>query len=315
MKLWRLGVLLLVIVLNLIPLSPVLSVPADPDDILIGSLGIFRNVLETGDQLWFVRYDVNYGSVPTEPASNLFSMAIYDDTLAFTGYIRPIEYYQHNIISIYLTPDQALDWGDSYRVRIMGNPLVFTLTEGVNMITLTASGGNYREADELEAYLRGQAEILEVDWSLTLLTTEGRLNTTGAFYFNKAIPGLTSMIPSFFQVAVSSPSLPDGVWTTEREDEWRDQRGPDLTATVEWFQDFTGAGEESIGILFVAVIGALLAASAYGATRRPDLALVLSFVAVPLGAWVGLIDITLWMVIGVILAIGFGIVFIMGRIG
>ena len=140
-------------------MTPVFAV-ADPDDIGIGDVYVFDNVLETNDILVYVRCDVNYGTEPGEDAEDTFQMAIYDTdgTTLMDGCVRALNYYQHNIISIYLdADDNVLTVGEAYRVRIMGNPGLFDLEENVNMDTWTLSTGDYRDVGLFAGIVVAQA--------------------------------------------------------------------------------------------------------------------------------------------------------------
>ena len=85
----------------LVLVSPVYAVD-DPTSVSIGDCNVFTDLLEDGDQLYFVRYDVSYSPEPEEDAEDTWQMALYDTdgTTLIEGAVRPLNYYQHNIISI-----------------------------------------------------------------------------------------------------------------------------------------------------------------------------------------------------------------------
>jgi len=188
--------------LLLVP-SVVLAI-GNPDSVTIGDAYVFGDVVEEGDQLYFVRYDVSYGSTPEEDAKDTWEMALYNSTGSLIG-TRPLRYYQHNIISMYLESGEALPEGGAHKVVIRGMPSVFgALTEGVNQRTRTLSPGDYYENDYLAGVMITQAGILEDDWVITLLTSTDRLNDTGATFFLLAVPGLGNMAPEIFGTLTGS---------------------------------------------------------------------------------------------------------------
>jgi hypothetical protein len=193
-------------VVFLLPLG-VFAIGNPEGGVSIGDAYVFRNVVETGDQLYFVRYDVSYDPVPSEDPEDTWQMALYDVSGNLVA-TRPLNYYQHNIISIYLTSLQAITWGAEHQVKIMGMPSVFgNLTEGVNMRTRTLAGGDYKEKDFLAGIMIAQAKILETDWGITLLTADDKLNSTGKTFFLAAVHGLGTMVPEIFEVVVGGVDI------------------------------------------------------------------------------------------------------------
>jgi hypothetical protein len=154
---------------------PVLAI-GSPTSVSIGDVFVFRDVLTTGDQLYFVRYDVSYAGNQTEDAEDTWQVALYDSSGGLVA-TRPLNYYQHNIISIYLTSTQALAWEGAHSIKIMGMPSVFSpLIEGTNMRTRVFAPGDYYEKASLGGVMVMQAGVLEADWGITLLTSGDKLN-------------------------------------------------------------------------------------------------------------------------------------------
>lgn len=306
-----LAVALLIAVL---PAAPVFAA-SNPDSISIGDVFVFTNLTETNDQLFFVRYDVSYSPEPPESAEDTWLMAIYDTDGTTILYTRPLNYYQHNIISIYLTPAQALTWGTSYKVRIMGSPCVFlSLVEGVNMRTYTLGAGDYvDDVDEFGLTLLNQAQILEDDWGVSLLSASDLLNTTGSFYFREAIPNLNSIAPEIFQTTVGYPEGFDRVWTNAYATLLEAHAGPNLIAT------FTGLGT-LLGVswrwaaFWVICIGYLtVAGTMYSVTKNSYFSLLMPFPMVITFVWLGILHQNVILLIVFIVAIMFGIYFILQR--
>lgn len=205
--------------------APVLAI-SDPDSITIERVKVFEGIWEPGDWLVVCEYDIAYsGTDPAENPNDTFLFALYDGPVAAgTATMvasNPLNYYDHNLISIYLTASQVvtknLDWDDldNYSVRLSGNPSYFDpLIEGVNMLTRDIAPVDLFAYDT--AYNREQlggvciiiAESLESDWPVDLIGDNGRLNEVGSLIFRKAIPGLDQVVPNIFEVSLSAAEAP-----------------------------------------------------------------------------------------------------------
>jgi hypothetical protein len=269
--------------------TPVFAI-GDPDYVSIGDAYVFRDVIDNGDQLYFVRYDVSYSPVPGEDADETWEVALYDSIGSLVA-TRPLNYYQHNIISIYLTAAQAITWGSAHQLIIRGNPAVFeTLVEGTNQRTRVLGSGDYFEVADLGGIMITQAGILEDDWGITLLTLSDKLNVTGATYFTAAVPGLNSMVPSIFQyggVVYSQPPFPTP--DTAYADTLRGNLG-DLGNVGGAVANITG-GSAAAANAWIALIGAVVMGSiVVAATNKPEAGVGFGLVSIVGFAWMGLFD-------------------------
>jgi hypothetical protein len=295
----------------------------NPDTIGIGDVYVFNSTLESGDILIYMRYSVNYSSQPDEDSEDTFIMAIYDTDGTTLLATRPLNYYQHNIISIYLSADDnVLTWGSAYYVRVMGSPAVFgNLTEDLNMDTRPLTSEDYKEATSLGGTMIAQAEILETDWGTTLLSSTDKLNSTGAYYFNKAIPGLTSMVPDIYQVT-------SDLYTYERNESigreglnrTLENLPVSLNSAIGGLNSIFGVTNSNWGgFSWVLFAGLLLGGAIYGATRRPDFAVLSGVIgAVSINAALGVAggNILLFvMAIATILIVLFAVEFFIPRYG
>lgn len=302
-------ILLVALLLIFVFALPVLAI-GNPTSISMGDLYAFRNVLVSGDQLYFVRYTVNYAVSPSELPSTIYMMAIYSVDGLTPLFTRPLNYYQENIISIYLTPAQALTWGNAYIVRIMGNPGVFPiLTEGVNQISRTLAPGDFHEASDLGSTMLAQAQILQTDWSITLLSS-GLLNSTGATYFNSAVPGLNNMVPSIYVTTLSVFGSPSPATNTTYA--YTDRAGTPWHEAINGTASIFGASFGGMGFFMSAVMGLMVGGIVYASTKRPDFSLVFTVSTIGILGYIGTGSETwmafLWVVL--ILGILFGIIYI-----
>lgn len=315
-------IILITLLMLLVVVVPVYAI-SNPDSINIGDVYAFEDALETGDVLVFVRYDVSYASQPTEDSEDTFVMAIYDTdgtTLLFT---RPLNYYQHNIISIYLSAAlNTLTSGGAYYVRIMGSPALFSLAENVNMDTRVLSSGDWRVAADLGGVMIAQAGILAADWGLDLLTSTDRLNSTGSTYFSKAVPGLSTMVPTIFATTTAQFTYTRDNFTNEGLARTKANMPVSLNSALNGLNTVFGVESESsvwgqFGWLMIA--GMVVGSVVYGASRRPDIAVfggVLSTVG--LGAYLGVANgnaMLFLMSVGALIIALFGITYILPKYG
>lgn len=286
----------------------------NPDSITIGECAVFRDVEETGDQLYFCRYDVSYGVEPDEDASDTFLMAIYDTDGTTLLYTRPLNYYQHNILSIYLSATDALTWGTAYKIRIMGNPALFSLSEGANMRTWTLSGGDYRDFATMGTYLIGQASILEADWGIDLLTSGNLLNTQGSIVFRDAIPGLNNIVPEIFSTTTSYFTVENKSFTEGYANAAHDRIGS-INASFADIGAWLGISEGWVGVCVSSLISVLLGSVIYATTRRTEVVYVSMFTTYGVFGTIGWIPLQLFIITFIIIGIIFGILWWIGRMG
>lgn len=202
-------------------LAPSLPVSAigNPNSIDVLEAMFFRNTFTTGDQLLVVRYDLEYSVTPAEDPRDTWLVVLFDTDGVTPLYQRPLNYYGHNVISIYLTAEQNITWGGEYYVKVMGQPTIFgPYVEDVNGDTKVLSASlDYDSSTNLESsrialgeFIINQAEILEVDFGVPLVGTGDKLNAAGAVTFNAAIPGLSSIASTIYETAIVTPSLTPG---------------------------------------------------------------------------------------------------------
>lgn len=289
----------------------------NPDNVSIRDVFVFQDVLENGDQLYFARYDVEYGSDPDEDAEDTWQMALYDTDGTTLIATRPLNYYQHNIISIYLDTGEAITWGLAYRVRVMGMPSVFdNLVESTNMRTRTLSEGDYKDGDDLGGIMVTQVGILEDDWATTLLTSDNKLNSTGAITFNDAIPNLSSMAPDIFETTIVWPEVDYTPWQRPYEETLESHGGSRLRGAVQDIGNLLGVSEAWAGGWILSMAFLVFAGAIYAGTRNPALAMIGGFPVVAGGMWLGVGGaalLTAVLLIVFIFAVIFAVYFILGR--
>lgn len=293
--------------------SPVLAAIGNPDSVSIADVYVFRNVIEAGDQLYYCRYDVAYDPNPNEDPEDTWQMALYDG--AVLEATRPLNYYQHSIIGIYLDSDDALVWEGAYVVRIAGMPSVFDpLIEDTNWVRKTLSAGDYYESSSLGGIMLTQAQILQ-DAGVGTLLTSGVLNYTGATYFLEAIPGLSTMVPEIFETTITYPTAAYTNWTVDYEEGLQAHQGARLRGAITDIGSMFGVSEGWSAFWLMGLMFLVFASVIYVPTRDPKLALLAAFPVLIGAAWLGLGTTMLQIVVIVIFGVAFlfGIYFILGR--
>ena len=287
---------------------------SSPSSIYISDVYVFRGLLEPNDQLFYMRYSVNYNPDPVEYPSSTFLMAIYDGTTL--KYTRPVNYYDHNIISIYLTSAQALTWGSGYIVKIMGSPAYFDpLIEGTNVASRGLGPGDYREINVLGSIMLAQAKILQDAWIVTLLTSSGLLNSTGSRYFKEAIPNLDSIVPDIFSAGVASYIVSRTNWTRANVANMTDNAGVNLTYVISGIGSIFGMSSGWSAFWLGGFVYLLVGAVIYSSTKNSMFAILIPFPLVGGMAWIGFGPsmLNLFAAIVIIVSVMFGITYILGK--
>lgn len=291
----------------------------NPNSVSINNIYVFRDLGEEGDWLIYCRYNVDYTTIPDEPASETFEIAMYDTLGTTLIDTRNLRYYQHNITSLYFTAadvaDDGLVWGSAYVIKVRGSPDIFALVEGVNQKTNTLSATSYHEGDEFTALMLAEAEVLQDDWGITLLTG-GYLNSTGATYFTYAINNFSQFAPDAMYSTAYYPSVSNITYNTSYyEESLHEHTGPRLEAAIADIAGWLGVSEDWMAIWLVSIAYLVMAGVVYSVTKDPGVSMLVSVPVVVVAAWlgVGLSWLTILIAVAIITAILFGIHFILGR--
>jgi len=291
----------------------------NPTAINIGSALAFTDVLETGDFLFFVRYNVAYSPTPPELPEATFYTVLYNPAGTVILGSVPLHYYGNNINSVYFSAAQAatagLVSGTAYLLRVSGSPLVFTpLIEGTNMATQALGPSSYHTKAEVPSLLLQQAQVLQVDLGVTLVTTGGLLNSTGTIYFLKAIPALGTIAPSMFITVASGVTAEYTNWT-ENVTAIMARRGPMLQGMVTSWADFLHTTYDWAAVWLALMTFLLFSIFLYPMLKDAKLATICAFPVLPFMAWAGMSEDLLRSIILIVLGLGvlFGVIFILGK--
>lgn len=313
----RKGAILLIIVLVSIS-APLISAGkayaiSDPDSISLEAVRVFEDVWETGDQLYFVEYKVMYDPTPSEDASDTFFVGIYSGTTLERS--KPLMYYDHNILCLYLDPESALVSGGTYTVRIAGNPAYFTvLTEGVNQASWGLSSAHWLPGTYLCDYVVSTAEDLEISWGIDLLDSNNRLNDTGATTFELQIPTLQSTCTDIYTYSIVYPTpYPTSSNGSTYQPTLTSYIPTRLQSAFNGIGNWIGIPGVYVGGILAAGLYLLLVGRLYLATGSQVGSIVIGMPFFLLMFLIGVIPLVVFFVFGTIVIVLAGIVFILGR--
>ena len=199
---------------------------ADPDSITLETVQAYSGVLEAGDLLVVVHYDLAYTTTPTEQIADAYFGRFFRGTTELNA-VEPFPFndrgYGVGIFSLYWTASQvtndSIEFEDtnseSYSVSLQGKVGVFpgsAPSSTTNTITWRAASNT---EDLLFADIAELANTLEQDaaWvvnSRDLIDRFGgqeALTSAGETYFASAIPNLQVMIPDLFSSAATTPTF------------------------------------------------------------------------------------------------------------
>jgi len=303
MKALRVFVLFVVVTalyLVLVPAYEVLADQADPDSVpTLVQTNVYRNVLETGDQLYIFYANIPYGSLPDALVTEAFLWRLIDtnNTTVIgqtTGTAFNADGYGYNVYSMYFDASDAPTWDQPYTARLSGNPAVFDDPPTYDFVLGTGDFSGLTETtavkDEIALRIIVIARDLFIRWSLTTADTlineqeTGTvLSARGETFFRGAIFGLQAMAPGAFQIAVGTITAVDRDWDTGYVDNITGQYVGTFVGTAQTAgANFFGKGYDLVSIIFMLVIVS---------------GVVIGNLAITKNVWSGMIDAALISVI------------------
>ena len=291
----------------------------DPDQIEIISVKVFQNLWETGDQLYFVEYNVEYATEPTEDAEDTYVFQIYDGAAMMAQ--TPLPYYGVHIVSMYMDASSPLVWGTSYAIRIGGNFSV-PFPSGVPEARRSLSSTDWIEGDEdasrtlLGNYIIQRAADLEDRWLglLTLLNASNKLDSLGALTFGECIPGLIDICPEIFETATEQLEFTAETTPTALQTGMTNQMSVRLQDALNDLGTFLGIPGAFLGGVALAIIFFILAGRIFTATNSVTIAMVASIPLIFLANIIGLLPVAITWAATIVVIVVFAIVFILGRL-
>jgi len=186
---------------------PTADILAVPDTFEIETLQIYKDYINSGDQLIVFSYKIlwNEGLPATLDPTDFFYIQVLDgDTVIKQDRIKMWGYVPG---SIYFNEAVPLEWNKAYTFKIVGTSKFTTPPEVTYSVTSSNYiGGNY---DNLVTWVLDMATRMQnsVYWD-TLIeydVTGVMLNSQGSQIFTRAIPGLLDRCASLFYPAGDAP--------------------------------------------------------------------------------------------------------------
>jgi hypothetical protein len=325
-KLKRLS--LLILILLFLIASPVLAI-SNPDSIAFGLYGVYENAAETGDMLIIAEGIVEYTVEPTDyDADEAFIFELLNTAGNVTLASTTLNDYGDRPVSMYLSASQVtalgLVSGTGYKLRIMGNPLVFPTPTG-NSVNLTLSAEDYIDQsdgadssvptdNELRNFIIQMARNIEdydtpTDDYLTVVQGYKYLTIAGADIFIEAIPNITTICSVAFQAGLevmsANPPESTGAYalTLTPENQW----GTTVANGLTNLGLYLGINQALAGSVVLLIVAIAFAMFVYQKTESGMAVLLLIFTVPFFGAWLGLMPMALAFiaVIFVIVLLGY----------
>lgn len=216
----------LAVVLSCLLVSPAYAQSASPDSVSIDVIYVNRHLLETNDQLYLCYYNIEYTTIPDDPADETFLFRLIDtDGTTELGRMTPYVYansgYGEGVISFYFAAADAPTWGEEYIVRVSENPAHFTSPQewnfGITTTDYTEETTQSANRADVESYILAFAADLETAWSTTLTESQDPgvvLNSSGEAYFRNAVFGAMTMAPGVFFYQTLDINYTERTWNT-----------------------------------------------------------------------------------------------------
>jgi hypothetical protein len=210
----------------------------DPDSITISDIRAYDSVLESGDLLVIVEYDLPYTSIPTETIGDAYLGRFLRSTTELNS-VEPFSYndkgYGVGIFSLYWSATQkttdSIEFDDSnseaYAITLQGKIGVFTGSVPTTTTTTITWQDVSDTKDLLKLHIVELAQRFEsdTDWNdgtqsniintastnfgnlISVTTGNDQLTAVGEEYFSNAIPQIQVMVPSLFSSGVTTPDF------------------------------------------------------------------------------------------------------------
>ncbi len=218
------SVVLAVVVVGLWCAGKALAI-TDPDTLSVTSVTAYSGVLESGDLLVIVKYDVGYSSLPAETITDTF-VGRFLVGGAEVNSVDPVAFNDRGwgvgIFSFYwdasAVTTASIEYentnSETYEVAIQGKPTAF-----VDPPKVVSTGLIWRDAAEtIPLLLQDIADLAQelennAGWAANeadlVGSTAGQtaLTIEGEDYFARAIPNLSSMVPDLFATSLITPTF------------------------------------------------------------------------------------------------------------
>jgi len=293
-------------------LDAIFNVSGYPSYYNISEVKVFRNIFETGGQLFVIHYNLTYPAQPDEPPEQLYSVWV-------DGRGREINEFDSYMTSVYFNEsDKPGAWGSTQTATINGTPLWGPLSPSVSLNVTSPdyvwSNDEGQGRGGLYSYLMDKLEMYSALWGVNLTYEDQTLglipNYYGAQFLERAIPGAAGIFPVVgWQVEGTGATDIEHIDVSEYDfGEWEYQlelQG-NLPAGIDTSIDniattiggTAGWVKAMLLLIFAFVIGGIV----YGSTRDSVMAVCFGAVPFVIAPVVGFLDFV-WLALAGFLAI------------
>lgn len=288
----------------------------NPETMQIRYVRSYQNVLEDNDFMFLLKYRITFGEdsegneiIPDTPADEAFLFRFIDDaTGSELQSARPVPFndrgYNDGAIVFYFSADEVDDLAISdskdYRVRLQGDPAVFSSPPSVETLSITHRN-EFATEFHLKEDIRALAEELQNNWGFfgdqvgALVQGEGTevtLTPRGANYFLQVWNDFDDAVSDFFLGSGSEL----GFIERDHDQSFRDQLltfwdGTELDDSVGTFANTWSISKLYVYTSIWLAATAIVSFMAIKATARPEFGFFVFVLFTPTGAYVGLVDI------------------------
>lgn len=220
MRLTRLVPSILLAILGiLVFVMPVLASIPQPTDLEIQEVVAYENAKDDGDQLYLITYYIDFETLPSENADDLFIFRLLDEDDVEVASVEPYPFndrgYGLGVVAFYLEPDEVPTWESGVTIQLLGNPL----TEWIGGLPTTSTDIITWETgtiDDVQNLISAKVLSLALElgqaWDVAMTTTtQGvmALSDNGASYFLSIMPYLIEITPFLLGQYTFSPDYPD----------------------------------------------------------------------------------------------------------
>ncbi len=293
-------------------LDGIFNVSGFPSYYNISEVKVFRNIFESGGQLFVVCYNMTYDVEPNEPPEQLYSVWL-------NGRGREINEFGSYMTSVYFNNSEAPgSWGSTQTATINGTPLWGGLSPSVSRNTSPPdyiwSNDTGQGRGGLYSYLMGKLDVYGALWGINLTYKDQTLGLIpdyyGAQFLEAAIPGIADIFPVIgWQVEgtgitdiphINVSDYPFGEW--EYQTELQENLPAGMNTSIHNIATTIGGTSSLIKALLLMIFAFVIGGNVYSSTRDSVVAICfgsLPFVIAPI---VGFLDFV-WLALAGFLAI------------
>ena len=272
-----------------------------PASISIDAIYVNRNLLVTGDQLYYAIYNIPYTGLPDEDIDDLFVFRLTDtDGVTELGSNEAYPYntqgYGKGVISFYFASADAPAWGLNYFIRVQGKPGFFaTPPDQSFIINVTDYTSATTQADNRAEVRNNVVTIcrkLESDWSPTTLLTEIEtgtvFNTYGEEYFRNSIYALQGMCPTLFETQIVNVEYTERAWNTTQQTTYEGRTtGTTIGNSIQGFSDIFDMDFNVVASLPLLAAAILCIYAAVKMNGKPEAGFLCTVALVIMGGFMG----------------------------